>query len=171
MLLINGEYLSNTFFVAGGVLSCIFIFPLLEKEKEKSFAFLIKATIFRYIRLAPVMLLFLLFNSTWSTRIGSGPFWDKTNLAERQFCRKNWWINALFLNNYFSGDEKCLLPMWYLSTDFHLSIIGIILMILVIKYHDKRYKIFGAAIITSFFMSVAVIYFKDLDPIFIISPE
>lgn len=171
MLMINGENLSSTFFVAGGVLSCIFIFPMLVKEKDKSFAFMIKATVFRYIRLAPVMLFFLLFHSTWITRIGSGPFWNKTNQSERQFCRKNWWINALFLNNYLSGDEKCLLPTWYLSTDFHLSIIGIGLMILVIKYHNKRYKIFGAAIITSFIISVAVIYFKDLEPIFVITPE
>ena len=170
--MINGENLSSTFFVAGGVLSCIFIFPLIEKEKEKSFAFMIKATAFRYIRLAPLMLFFLLFHSTWLIRLGhGGPFWDRTNQSERQFCRKNWWINALFLNNYLSGDEKCLLPTWYISTDFHLSIIGIMLMILVIKYRAKRYKIFGTAIITSFIISVAVIYFKDLEPIFVITPE
>ena len=55
MLMINGENLIGTIFVTWGVLSCIFIFPSIEKEKEKSYSSMIKATVFWYIRLARLM--------------------------------------------------------------------------------------------------------------------
>lgn len=106
MIMINGENLPNTFFVFSGFLFCILSFPLLLEERENTFKFFIKAVVYRYVRLMPLMTFFLMFNSSWMYRFGSGPFWDKMSFAERQFCRKNWWTNLLFLNNYVSGDEK-----------------------------------------------------------------
>lgn len=113
MIMINGENLPNTFFVVGGVLTSILVLKQIKIEREKkklnSKMFMTKVIVYRYIRLVPVMIAFLFLNSTWMYRLGSGPFWDKLNYSERQFCRKNWWINILFMNNYLSGDEKVCL--------------------------------------------------------------
>lgn len=62
-------------------------------------------------------------------------------------------------------------PSWFLATDFHLTIIGIILTILVMKYPLKKMYIFGSALSISFITTVAVIYYKNLDPVFVIAPE
>lgn len=111
MIMINGENLPNTFFVVGGVLTSILVLRQIEEEKPNlnSKIFMAKVIVYRYIRLVPVVIGFLLLNTTWMYRLGSGPFWDKINYTERQFCRKNWWINLLFMNNYLSGDEKVCL--------------------------------------------------------------
>lgn len=106
MIMINGENLPNTFFVFSGFLLSVLTYPLIKEERRKSFEFFIKATIYRYVRLMPLMTFFLMLHASWLHHLDSGPFWDEINFSERQFCRKNWWINILFLNNYFSGDEK-----------------------------------------------------------------
>jgi hypothetical protein len=54
------------------------------------------------------MVFFLLFTMTFVYNLDSGPLWERINYAEVQFCRRNWWTNMLFLNNYISGDEKVL---------------------------------------------------------------
>ena len=104
--MINGENLPNTFFVFSGFLLCVLTYPMLQDERENARKFFIKAVIYRYIRLMPLMTFFLMIDSTWMYHLGSGPFWNKVNFSERQFCRKNWWTNLFFLNNYISGDEK-----------------------------------------------------------------
>jgi hypothetical protein len=98
----------------------------------QSFLFL-KAVILRYIRFAPLLLLTILMHSTWLYRVGSGPLWDKVNFAERQFCRQNWWINMLFLDNYVNVEEKCLIHTWYLAADFWLSALATFCLILIQK--------------------------------------
>lgn len=106
MVMMSGANMTQTFFVAGGILSGIFMIKLLQKKNEANMTILIESIIYRYIRLAPGMLFFILFNSTWMVKLGSGPFWNKINQSEKQFCRKNWWINMLFINNYYQDNEK-----------------------------------------------------------------
>lgn len=197
MIMINGENLPNTFFVVGGVLTSILVLRQIENEKLKlnSRIFMIKVILYRYVRFVPVMIGFLFLNSTWMYRLGSGPFWDKLNYSERQFCRKNWWINLLFMNNYLSGDEKvclsinktqkytfilivlfglhfqCLVHSWFLSTDFHLSIIGIGILLLIVKYPARKFLIFGTALTITFLISTIHVYIRDIEPVFIIVPE
>jgi hypothetical protein len=106
MMLLNGENMPNTFFVFSALLLSIMVYPTLKKKEVVSMKFFLKAVLHRYLRLASVMFIFLFFTSTWMHRFGSGFLWERVNYAERNFCRRNWWINVLFLNNYFSGDEK-----------------------------------------------------------------
>ncbi|CAO1317393.1 unnamed protein product [Diamesa serratosioi] len=171
MVMMSGANMTQTFFVAGGILSGIFMLKLLNKQNESNSKILIESIIYRYIRLAPGMIFFIFFNSTWMVKLGSGPFWNKINQSEKQFCRKNWWVNVLFINNYFETNEKCMISSWFLATDFHLTIIGIILTVLVMKYPLRKLHIFGSALMLSFTTTVAVIFYKKLDPVFVIAPE
>lgn len=92
------------------------------------------------------------FSATLSTKMNDGPFWRKTQEAEKYFCRKNFWKNLLFINNYISVDEpvsdsitskkflsfdfclQCVQQSWYLASDFQLFIIGILLLTTFVKY-------------------------------------
>jgi peptidoglycan/LPS O-acetylase OafA/YrhL len=172
MIMINGENLPNTFFVFSGFLLCILSYPLLlQGERENSKKFFIKALIYRYLRLMPLMVFFLMIDSSWMYRLGSGPFWYKINFSERQFCRKNWWTNLLFLNNYISGDEKCLVHSWFISTDFHLSTIGLIILIIIAKRPSRKHIVLISSLIISFGIVTVHVFFFDLQPVFLIIPE
>lgn len=41
--------------------------------------------------------------------IGNGPLWKLIVYPEAEFCRKNWWTNILFINNYVNTYEMVIL--------------------------------------------------------------
>lgn len=109
MLVVNGINIVQTFFVIGGFLTAYLFLVQSEKENTSGLSLFFKFVILRYIRFAPLLLLTILVHSTWLYRAGNGPLWDKVIFAERQYCRDNWWINMLFLDNYVKIEEKCLI--------------------------------------------------------------
>lgn len=133
MLVVNGINIVQSFFVIGGFLTGFLFFVHVERDKSSGWLLFLKAVVLRYIRFAPLLLLTILMHSTWLYRVGSGPLWDKVNFAERQFCRQNWWINMLFLDNYMRVEEKCLIHSWYLAADFQLSAVAIFCLVVINK--------------------------------------
>lgn len=133
MIVINGGNLVQTFFFISGFLNSMTLLSYVEKTKKKSFLVLIKATIYRLVRFIPVLLFLVLLHATWLERLDDGPYWDKFNAYERQACRKNMWKNLLLINNYNSDGMYCMIHTWYIAADFHLSVIGTALLLLVIK--------------------------------------
>lgn len=132
MLLVNGINIVQSFFFIGGFLIGHLFKQHVEKE-EPGWLLFFKAAFLRYVRFAPLLILMLLSHATWLYRFGSGPVWDKVNFAERQFCRKNWWTNLLFLNNYIEVEQTCLIHTWYLAVDFWLSALAIFVLISIHK--------------------------------------
>lgn len=134
MIVVNGGNLVQSFFVISGFLNSVVFLAYVQKKNAKSWTLLIKMIIYRYIRFAPVLLFLVLLHATFLWRFESGPFWDKFNFLERQACRTNMWTNLLFINNYVSGDLKCMVHTWFISADFHLSILGTGLLLLIAKF-------------------------------------
>lgn len=131
MIVINGGNLVQSFFVISGFLNSFVFLGYIKNRKWSSFSLLVKTITYRYIRFAPVLLFLVLLHSTWLWRFDIGPFWDKFNFLERQACRTNMWTNLLFINNYVSGDLKCMVHTWFISADFHLSILATGLLLLI----------------------------------------
>jgi hypothetical protein len=102
-------------------------------EKDSSISIFLKSVLLRYIRFAPLQAIVLLIHATWLFRMGNGPIFNKTNYAEQEFCRKHWWKNMLFIDNYTNGDEKCLIQTWYLDCDFWLSVAGVLYLLIIRK--------------------------------------
>lgn len=38
-------------------------------------------------------------------RLSDGPLWKHMTVKESDNCRKNWWTNVLFINNYVNADQ------------------------------------------------------------------
>ncbi|CRK96295.1 CLUMA_CG009715, isoform A [Clunio marinus] len=171
MLVINGGNLVQSFFFISGFLNSIVLLSYVDKNKIKNFSILVKTIIYRYIRFVPVLIFVILLHSSWLHRFDSGPFWNKFTYYERQSCRLNWWTNILLINNYISGDMKCAVHTWFISTDFHLSIIATGILLLVINYPKRRNLIFFGSVFISFVISFIHFYITKLEPILILSPE
>lgn len=114
----------QTYPVLGGMVTAL-MFASKKKNTRLNFkAFLVM----RYIRIVPLFAFAILMHATWLYHLGSGPFWDRVNFSERQFCRENWWSNLLFINNYHS-ENKCILPTRYLAVDFWAGAVAVLLLI------------------------------------------
>ncbi len=56
------------------------------------------------LRLLPLLTAVILVVIVVNVHVASGPFWHyKVEQAER--CKKYWWTNLLFINNFFDQDE------------------------------------------------------------------
>ncbi|GFQ89004.1 nose resistant to fluoxetine protein 6 [Trichonephila clavata] len=88
---------------------------------------IIKLLIGRYFRLSAAQLLcislFLLF-----PLVGSGPFWNAYMSPILQNCHQRWWLNILFISNFWDSEDLCLYHTWILSLLMQLTIIGAIAM-------------------------------------------
>lgn len=99
MILINGHFGVQTFFLISGWLLTFHFFQMFEKIKVID-AKTIKMAIFnRITRLWPTLVTVLAIHSTWLVQLGDGPLWDEMVAEDHANCRKYWWTNLLFINN------------------------------------------------------------------------
>lgn len=66
-------------------------------------------------RLTPLLAIVILFNSTLMVHLFRGPIWDSCVAEEYRNCRKNWWTNLLYINNFVdrSNTVKTLFISYY----------------------------------------------------------
>jgi peptidoglycan/LPS O-acetylase OafA/YrhL len=186
----SGVFGVQSFLVVGGFLAAYLQMKQMDSSKESSLVIFVKGTVSRYIRFSALLALTVLIHATWLYRLGSGPFWDRINFTERQFCRENGWTNLLFLDNYINSDHKCLIHTWddqsricaiefefwlfrswYLSTDFWLRIAVTGCIVLFYKKPSLIYKIFAVFIIVSAVILSVTVYENKLEAIAFFSPE
>lgn len=58
------------------------------------------------------------FYATLFYKFGTGPHWDLSVGINRDYCRENWWLNLIYLNNYINLDKMVtirafLRPLFY----------------------------------------------------------
>nr|XP_019547216.2 nose resistant to fluoxetine protein 6-like [Aedes albopictus] len=172
MIIVNGFQIISTFIVLGGfVFTVMFVEKMNETGRKPGWLEIVLITVNRYIRLTPVYALILLFEATWYVRLHDGPFWRRAAETELTFCRRNWWINLLYFNNYYKQDEPCMQHSWYLACDFQLSIIGLILVTAVLRF--PKIKVFLLAVVTSISVVIpaVVVYKNAFEGVSIFSPE
>ncbi|XP_062542301.1 nose resistant to fluoxetine protein 6-like [Armigeres subalbatus] len=172
MIIVNGFQIISTFILLGGfVFTVMFIQKINESGRKPGFFEIILITVNRYIRLTPVYALVLLFEATWFVRCYDGPFWRRAAETELTFCRRNWWTNMLYINNYYTQEEPCLQHSWYLACDFQLSFIGLLLVTAVLRF--PKMKMFLLTLVTSVaaVIPAIVVYKNGFEGVTIFSPE
>lgn len=51
--------------------------------------------------------------ATWLPHLGDGPLWDDI-VEQSTDCKKNWWVNLLFVNNMIKTDDMVIFFKKYL---------------------------------------------------------
>lgn len=108
----------------------------LLNTNEFTFKRLMSNLIHRYIRMMPLMMAIIGLSATLLRYLGEGPAWDNSTIMFDKWCRKNWWINSLFLHNFVNRENMCLSHSWYSAVDIQLYLIGQI--ILFVLYRNRR---------------------------------
>ncbi|XP_053686964.1 nose resistant to fluoxetine protein 6-like [Sabethes cyaneus] len=172
MLFTGGVQITQTFFVMSGFLLAVQVMSYADQRKEKlGLLFLLKAIFYRYIRLTPVYAFIILLHSTWLHKLQDGPVWKPGVETERAFCRRNWWTNLLYVNNYVNANQPCVQQGWYLGCDYQLFIGGVILLLLINRFRRFTTFIVGSAIVASYVVPALFIYYQKLDGVFIVTLE
>ncbi|XP_067126507.1 nose resistant to fluoxetine protein 6-like [Centruroides vittatus] len=159
-VVLNSAPAVDSFFFLSGFLS---VYGIL-KAKEKGIHLDIKLYIFhRLWRVSPAYFMSVA-SMFFLPLLGSGPIWHVTLDFFLDKCRKNWWTNLIFLNNFINSDEMCIESSWYMAVDFQLHLLGLAVLIPLIKWPV-------VAVITGSFITAAatitaglINYFNDLPP-------
>lgn len=149
MVIINGANALQAFFSITGFLISIQFMELREKTKF-NISLLWKAIVYRFLRyviveivnsfvlscfrilniilskivrrFTPVYVIILMFNATFLYKLRTGPSWPILADAERIACRRNWWTNLLYINNFVKASEPVRLAL-LLFRSFTLNVL------------------------------------------------
>uniref|UniRef100_A0A1S4GUU3 Acyl_transf_3 domain-containing protein n=1 Tax=Anopheles gambiae TaxID=7165 RepID=A0A1S4GUU3_ANOGA len=168
-VLINGSIIVQSFFEMSGFLLSIHFCTTQAKMKRISWIAILVTVGYRYIRLTPAYAFILLLHATWLPKLQDGPLWPRGAEVERNFCRRNWWTNLLYVNNYVHADEPCLQQAWYLACDYQLFTVGLIILVAVTKYKKYVVHIFSVSGVVAILIPALVVYFNHFDGVFVVT--
>ncbi|XP_034114966.2 nose resistant to fluoxetine protein 6 [Drosophila albomicans] len=178
-LLISGSLITVTFFVISGLLLTINWLAVTRavmdgKKSTLSMAnyagLFVKFNIFRYIRLTVPYAFVLLLSGVYFENAG-GPLWRHIYEREQLACRKNWWTNLLFINNFVRTDERCLLQGWYLAADTQSFALSLLIMILGHRFARWSKHLYAAVLCIFMLLPMVLTYVLDYYPIFLPTPQ
>ncbi|XP_040153938.1 O-acyltransferase like protein-like [Anopheles arabiensis] len=172
MILTNGVQITQTFLGMSGALLAIQFCSFAEKRKGKvSFLYVPFAILYRYVRLTPVYAFVILLHATWLLKLQTGPLWRWGAETEQIFCRRNWWTNLLYINNYVHADEPCVQQGWYLGAEFQIFIIALIVLVTIVKIPRAKVPILGLVLIAAYIIPALFIYYQKLEGTFVVTLE
>uniref|UniRef100_A0A182SXU3 Acyltransferase 3 domain-containing protein n=1 Tax=Anopheles maculatus TaxID=74869 RepID=A0A182SXU3_9DIPT len=165
--LLNSPLLVDTFLLLSGFLFARLLLLELDKRHGRlNFGLLY---VFRYIRLTPAYLAVIALYATWLPRLGEGPLWKGRIELEQKRCQQSWWLNVLYVNNYFGTDSVCMFQSWYLATDTQLFVLAPLLLYPMWRYgHRVALFLLGSVTGISILVPFYVTYTKRLDPTFMV---
>lgn len=126
-VLFQAQYNVNMFFITS---SFLFSYMVYKYNLKLDFMNLIMN---RYIRCAPMYLIFYAYVKQFYHTMGSGPFWDygiSPQSEHRQCMTESWLVPIFMLANYIIPTSHCLLTGWYIALDFQLFCLSLIIIYL-----------------------------------------
>ncbi|XP_024943408.1 nose resistant to fluoxetine protein 6 isoform X2 [Cephus cinctus] len=159
----NGNVATDSFFLLSGTLLAYTNFSKKQKNPDKTFDIL-SFYVHRYIRLTPAYAMVIGFYATLFYKLGSGPYWNKWIAACTEPCRKNWWTNLLYVNNYVIDGQMCLDQSWYLSVDMQLVWLSPIFLYPMLRFKRSIFfwSILGTGILISILVPFFITYYYEL---------
>uniref|UniRef100_A0A1Y1K397 Acyltransferase 3 domain-containing protein n=1 Tax=Photinus pyralis TaxID=7054 RepID=A0A1Y1K397_PHOPY len=170
MLFLNGHTATQTFFVMSGWLLSYHFFLTFEKVHFQ-FTYILYAFVHRYVRLTIPLAVVVAINATWLPHLARGPVWDQAVGNEYRSCRKNWWANLLYVNNYYEERNMCLPHSWYLAADTQLFLYSLLLLSIIWKNRRIASKVFAASLIMGVLVPGILAYIHDIHIVLRAYPE
>ncbi|XP_063924365.1 nose resistant to fluoxetine protein 6-like isoform X1 [Zophobas morio] len=151
----QGKMLVSIFFVISSWLLSVQFFKKLKNDGQIRFRYVLQSIIKRYIRFTSGLTVIILHTS-WLNHLFRGPYAEPILGTEYNVCRKKWWTNLLYINNFVISDGACLMHTWYLSVDFQLTVLGLFLLWLTQK--QPKYLLLTSGFVIAFQIIFMFVY-------------
>uniref|UniRef100_A0A182IST2 Acyltransferase 3 domain-containing protein n=3 Tax=Anopheles atroparvus TaxID=41427 RepID=A0A182IST2_ANOAO len=152
----------DQFFCVSGLLMAVQFLQYAEK-RVFHVGILWKGILNRYLRSLPVYAVLMLFTVSHYDTFQTTPSAYKILPTVRLICRRKWWINFLFINNYYQPEEQCLIHTWYLAADFQLYVVGLLIMTLLWRYPKATLGTAVSLGVLGFVLPMLNTYFQAVD--------
>ncbi|XP_052811638.1 nose resistant to fluoxetine protein 6-like [Mya arenaria] len=138
----------DSFFTLSGVLVAYLTLRELKKVGGAKRLNWLMFYFHRFWRLTPPYMLVLMFGTVLSPYLIMGPLRLTNDIMGE--CRKNWWTNLLYINNYVELDHWCMGWSWYLANDMQFYIISPLILL------PLFYNVFAGAVSCLVFLSASL---------------
>ncbi|XP_033218540.1 O-acyltransferase like protein-like [Belonocnema kinseyi] len=163
LFILNSNIVTDTFFLISAILLAYTVLTRNKKSPDVSLN-LMHLYVHRYFRLTPAYAMTIGFYATLFYKMGSGLDWDTWVGKNSDYCRKNWWTNLLYINNYINLDAMCMSQSWYLAVDMQLIWISPIFLFPMLKLKKKVFfwiiLVFGVTV--SIIVPFVLTYYEKL---------
>ncbi|EGT37269.1 hypothetical protein CAEBREN_13329 [Caenorhabditis brenneri] len=131
-ILLNAFVSVDTFFLLSGIVVAYLFFK--NRPKKSQIISPITWILFyvhRYLRLTPPYMIFLGFYIVYSEYIQGPAAAAGLNAGGYavEACKKTWWRNLLYINNFGDSTQACYGITWYLAVDTQLYLVAPIVLI------------------------------------------
>lgn len=96
--------------------------------------------------------------------IGSGPLWGDVVIPEVEHCKSTWWMNILFINNFWPSNETCLYHTWFLTSLMHMLIVTPFLLWILSRWNVAGVLLMVALIVGSCIAVAMVTFVNEMPP-------
>ncbi|XP_077294214.1 nose resistant to fluoxetine protein 6-like [Arctopsyche grandis] len=110
---------TDSFLLISGFLTARCLLKDLHTYNEMRFT---KKLISRLFRLIPGLLTVILFCTYILPDLGSGPQWETVINEHSRLCKRNMWMNLMFIHNFMGFENMCLTHTHQLGIDMQLFI-------------------------------------------------
>uniref|UniRef100_A0A182FHE2 Acyltransferase 3 domain-containing protein n=1 Tax=Anopheles albimanus TaxID=7167 RepID=A0A182FHE2_ANOAL len=152
----------DMFFSISGLLLAVQFLQYTE-NKHFRFSILWQGLVNRYLRSLPVYAVLMLFTVSHYDTFLTTPSAYKIQPKMRLICRRKWWINFLFINNYYQPEEQCLIHTWYLAADFQLFVVGLCIMTALWRFPKATFWMVAGLGLIGFVLPMLNTYLHALD--------
>ena len=127
--ILNGFLSVDTFFVLSGLL--VSYLTLREMNRKKGRFPFLSYYLHRFLRLTPTYMFVMFFIWGLFEYMGNGPTFKYSAQALASSCKKYWWTNLLYINNFVPSNfnDECIGWVWYLANDMQFFVISPLLLI------------------------------------------
>ncbi|KAJ3657789.1 hypothetical protein Zmor_009569 [Zophobas morio] len=161
----------QTFFVLSSFLMTINFYSDLKRVQHVTFRYVLRKIVKRYIRFTSGQIILIALHSTWFIRLSRGPFWEQVMVPDHRQCNEKWWINLLYISNFFFYDGACSLHTWYLSVDFQLTVLGLLILWLTQKNPRRLFLAFKTLLFLQIVWTFLYLRWNDFEFSAAFTPE
>lgn len=125
---------TDIFLMLSGLLTTYTFIGRLQKGKK---IVIWQEILDRYLRIIPSIMFLILFCTFILPLLGSGPMWNLVVTSHSDICKKYWWRNLLFLQNWFGYNSICLTNTHHVGIDMQLFVTATFLTIAMWKWPKR----------------------------------
>ncbi|XKL67399.1 hypothetical protein PGB90_002890 [Kerria lacca] len=168
----NATFSVDTFFFISGLLVTYLYFKSARKEindkGRRSFSTnwvtnlkkFFKLVGYRFLRLTPAYMFVLLIAEISMRWIHNWSVFEPQS-QNHVSCDKYWWRNILYINSLYPMKDMCMLWSWYVSNDTQFYILGIIILLLSIRYFRLSAMMLFLSLVISWAVTISISLYYD----------
>ncbi|CAG9859867.1 unnamed protein product [Phyllotreta striolata] len=161
-----GLFQVSIFFMISSWLLVIQIYNLHDQQKEFTLKHAFILILNRYFRLVLIVAFNICLARTTFVRRIAGPGIFFINTLNERACESNWTQTLLFVNNFNFLFDICLPMTWYLSADFQLYVLNIILLYVKFKFRISGSKFYSTFLLIILASHGFLLYYQDMGAVF-----